>query len=135
MFLKQRLTVSDYATYPFDFHKLFTLQKLWQWLLSCAKAFTYVVCLGNAAPVMAIILKMKKKKRNHIRLHWACHFQFSGAILQAGIFKVPKGGENKSSNELSHLSAIKLMRLIYLNSITGNNAPLSPFRWEKSGVF
>lgn len=60
MFLKRRLTVSDYATYPFDFHKLFTLQKLWQWLLSCAKAFTYVVCLRNAAPVIAIILKKKK---------------------------------------------------------------------------
>lgn len=57
--------MSDYATYPFDFHKLFTLQKLWQWLLSCAKAFTYVVCLGNAAPVMAIILKMKKKMEPH----------------------------------------------------------------------
>lgn len=107
--------MSDYATYPFDFHKLFTLQKLWQWLLSCAKAFTYVVCLGNAAPVIAIILKMKKKKWNHIRLHQACHFQFfTCAILQAGIFKVPKEGENKSSNELSHLSAVKLMRLIVL---------------------
>lgn len=47
MFLKQRLSVSDYATYPFDFHKLFTLQKLWQRLLSCAKAFTYVVCCSS----------------------------------------------------------------------------------------
>lgn len=62
MFLKRRLTVSDYATYPFDFHKLFTLQKLWQWLLSCAKVFTYVVCLRNAAPVIAIILKKKEKQ-------------------------------------------------------------------------
>lgn len=70
--------MSDYATYPFDFHKLFTLQKLWQWLLSCAKAFTYVVCLENAAPVIAIILKMKKK--NHTTLHEACHFQFSCVI-------------------------------------------------------
>lgn len=56
MCLKQRLSVSDYATYLFDFHKLFTLQKLWQRLLSCAKAFTYVVCLENAAAVIAIIL-------------------------------------------------------------------------------
>lgn len=53
-------------------------------------------------------------KKNYIRLHQACHFQFSCASLQAGIFKVPKEGENKSSNELSHLSAIKLMRLIVL---------------------
>lgn len=56
MFLKQRLSVSDYATYPFDFHKLFTLQKSWQRLLSGAKAFTYVVCLENAAAVIVIIL-------------------------------------------------------------------------------
>lgn len=55
--------MSDYATYPFDFHKLFTLQKLWQRLLSCAKAFTYVVCLENAAAVIAIILKKKKTQR------------------------------------------------------------------------
>lgn len=45
MFLKQRLTMSDYATYPFDFHKLFTLQKLWQRLLSCAEAF-YICCVS-----------------------------------------------------------------------------------------
>lgn len=51
--------MSDYATCPFDFHKLFTLQKLWQRLLSGAKAFTYVVWLENAAAVIAIILKKK----------------------------------------------------------------------------
>lgn len=106
--------MSDYATYPFDFHKLFTLQKLRRWLLSCAKAFTYVVCLGNAVPVMAIILKMEKKKEPHKITPFSCHFLFSCAILQAGIFKVPKEGESKASNELSHLSAIKLMRLIVL---------------------
>lgn len=54
--------MSDYATRPFDFHKLFTLQKLWQRLLSCAKAFTYVVCLENAAAVIAIILKKKTER-------------------------------------------------------------------------
>lgn len=48
--------------HPFDFHEVFTLQKLWQWLLSCAKAFTYVVYFRIAAPVIAIILTKKKKK-------------------------------------------------------------------------
>lgn len=72
--------MSDYATHPFDFHKLFTLQKLWQRLLSCAKAFTYVVCLENAAAVIAIILKKKKKKRQseekQTGIHGACLFCF-----------------------------------------------------------
>lgn len=61
VFLKQRLSVSDYATRPFDFHKLFTLQKTWQRLLSCAKVFTYVVCLKNAAAVIAIILQKRRE--------------------------------------------------------------------------
>lgn len=63
--------MSDYATHPFDFHRLFTLQKLWQWVLSCAKAFTYVVLLRNAAPVIAIILEKKTW------LLEACHFFLS----------------------------------------------------------
>lgn len=75
LFLKQPLAMSDYATYQFDFHKLFTLQKLWRWLLSCAKAFTYVV--RNAAQVKAIILE----KTKNIRLHKACHFAFLHLLL------------------------------------------------------
>lgn len=60
--------MSDYATYPFDFHKLFTLQKLWQWLPSCAKAFTYVVRLGKkTAPVIAMILN-KTSAQGYARL-------------------------------------------------------------------
>lgn len=74
--------MSDYATYPFDFHKLFTLQKLWQRLLSCAKAFTYVVCLENAAAVIAIILKKKKRQSEEKQtgIHGACLFLFSCVV-------------------------------------------------------
>lgn len=82
MFLKQRLAVSDYATYPFDFHKLFTLQKLWQRLLSCAKAFTYVVCLENAAAVIAIILskRRERERQEQTGLREACLFRFSSVV-------------------------------------------------------
>lgn len=108
--------MSDYATYPFDFHKLFTLQKLWQWLLSCAKAFTYVVCLRNAAPVIAIILKKKKKERkNTTRLHEGCHFQFSFVVCiffalrikHSGVISLQKQDVNKSSDDFYIHQAIK----------------------------
>lgn len=100
--------MSDYATYPFDFHKLFTLQKLWQWLLSCAKAFTYVVCLRNAAPVIAIILK---KKYNPTRLHEPCHFVFSFVICilfglcakHTGMILVQEDGTNSSESKCFNL--------------------------------
>lgn len=74
--------MSDYATYPFDFHKLFTLQKLWQRLLSCAKAFTYVVCLENAAAVIAIILKKKEteSEEKQTGIHGACLCLFSCVV-------------------------------------------------------
>lgn len=83
MFLKQRLAVSDYATHPFDFHKLFTLQEMWQWLLSCAKAFTYVLCLRNAVPVIAIILN-KASPQGYTRLVLFTFLLLSASCLSFG---------------------------------------------------
>lgn len=106
MFLKQRLSVSDYATYPFDFHKLFTLQKLWQRLLSCAKAFTYVVCLENAAAVIAIILQEKERKRERKEQtgrREACLFLFScvvSILFVLWVEKKPDGWRRKNGNSI-----------------------------------
>lgn len=98
--------MSDYATYPFDFHKLFTLQKLWQRLLSCAKAFTYVVCLENAAAVIAIILQEKERKRERKEQtgrREACLFLFSCVVSILFVLWVEKkqmDEEEKNGNSI-----------------------------------